>query len=97
MGTYIHFTDEQKERANSVDLEELHGLLIGCPVVVLDEADRVAAPPGNMVVPFVAPDSNMMDPGQPGLPPSAEQLLPPPPQDVYKRQPLTRTRSLAPT
>lgn len=22
MGTYIHFTDEQKERANSVDLEE---------------------------------------------------------------------------
>ena len=22
MGTYIHFTNEQKERANSVDLEE---------------------------------------------------------------------------
>ena len=22
MGTYIHYTDEQKERANSVDLEE---------------------------------------------------------------------------
>lgn len=22
MGTYIHFTDRQKERANSVDLEE---------------------------------------------------------------------------
>ena len=22
MGTYIHFTDDQKERANSVDLEE---------------------------------------------------------------------------
>ncbi len=71
-------------RAQFIPQQELHGLLVACSVKVLDKADRMAAPPGNMVVPFVAPDSNMTDPGQPGLPPSAEQLLPPPPQELLQ-------------
>ena len=28
MGTYIHFTDEQKERANSVDLARVHHITV---------------------------------------------------------------------
>ena len=64
--------------------QELHGLLIGCPVVVLDKADRMAALPGNMVVPFVAPDGDMVHPGQPGLPPGAAQFLPPLPQEFLQ-------------
>ena len=59
-------------------------LLVACSVKVLDEADRVAAPPGNMVVPFVAPDGDMVHPGQPGLPPGAAQFLPPLPQEFLQ-------------
>ena len=51
---------------------------------MLDKADRMAALPGNMVVPFVAPDGDMVHPGQPGLPPGAEQFLPPLPQEFLQ-------------
>ena len=78
-------------RTQLLSQQELHGLLIGCPVVVLNEADRVAAPPGNMVVPFAAPDGDMVHPGQPGLPPGAEQLLALPPQEFLQ---INRVRPL---
>ena len=67
-----------------VPQQELHGLLVAHAVVVLEEADRMAALPGGVVVPLAAPYGDAVPSRQPELPPGAEQLLPPPPQELLQ-------------
>ena len=51
---------------------------------MLNEADRVAALPGGVVVPLTAPDGDAVPPLQSVLPPRSDQLLSPPPQELLQ-------------